>query len=221
MNPHFNRTDPDVLAILTDRISPGRLGTYTALAGGDATEALRLYDWNVTVSAAFSADLARFEVVLRNALDAEASARFGSDWLLRGTGLTADSQRDVHKAQRRLLKRGVDRAALKAAPGRLLAELTLGFWRYLLTADYEQSLWRPALHKAFPHSGRVRRSKVHKPIMHLHELRNRIAHCEPIVRRTLQRDHDDLLMVAGWICPHAQAWIRETSMVPQVLTDRP
>lgn len=115
------------------------------------------------------------------------------------------------------MKRGVERADLKASPGRLLAELTLGFWRYLLTSDYEQSLWRSALHRAFPRSGRARRSKVHRPIMYLHELRNR----EPIVHRTLQRDFDDVLKVTGWICPHAQAWIRETSAVPQVLADRP
>ena len=35
-------------------------------------------------------------------------------------------------------------------PGRVVAQLTLGFWRYLLASRYGRTLWLPCLRQAFP-----------------------------------------------------------------------
>jgi hypothetical protein len=51
------------------------------------------------------------------------------------------------------------RAKRSLDPGRIVAELSFGFWERLLThgppgqLNYEMALWRPALYRAFPIRG--------------------------------------------------------------------
>src|SRR5918992_4091731 len=106
-------------------------------------------------------------------------------------------------------------------PGRIVAQLNLGFWRSLLTSRYEQSLWTPALRHAFPDLRPQRRRDVGDRVTRLHLLRNRLTHHEPIHRRDLAADYADLLFVVGGICPRTRAWIDQTSTVELVLAQRP
>jgi hypothetical protein len=61
-----------------EALSAERLEPYRRAAGGDATAALRLYAWNLTVSGALYEVLALLEVVLRNALSRRIEAHHGS-----------------------------------------------------------------------------------------------------------------------------------------------
>ena len=61
-------------------LSPERLATYAAAAGGGREQALRLYTWNTAVSAAFYGPLQGLEVALRNAMHRELGRRFGPRW---------------------------------------------------------------------------------------------------------------------------------------------
>ena len=83
-----------------------------------------------------------------------------------------------------------------ATPGHVVAALPFGFWVSLLSsgggATYETRLWRPALHRAFPHYRGPRRS-VHQRLVTMRLLRKRIAHHEPIHYRHLAADHATML----------------------------
>jgi hypothetical protein len=68
-----------------------------------------------------------------------------------------------------------------APPGKVIAELTFGFWRYLSTTAHHHPLWIPYLHTAFRPG--TSRQAVDGPVDRLHQLRNRIAHHEPLLRR--------------------------------------
>lgn len=102
--------------------------------------------------------------------------------------------------------------------------MSLGFWVRLLgrggyinggrKADYDRTLWRPALYKAFP--GRPRRM-VHQRLNHLRHLRNRIAHHEPILNRDLKRDYESLLEAVDWISTDVRKWIEAYSLLPDAL----
>ena len=76
------------------------------------------------------------------------------------------------------------------------------------------TLWRPALRRAFPHRMPLTRKQAHRPLNAPRQLRNRIAHHEPIFARPLLEDHQRILEVAGWISPAAQSWIKHHSCVP-------
>jgi hypothetical protein len=102
--------------------------------------------------------------------------------------------------------------------GRVVAELPFGFWRCLPASRYERTLWRTRLYRAFP--GQERRQPVHARLADLHQLRNRVAHREPVHNRPLARLHDDALLVAEWACPGTRTWIAARSAVPRLLASR-
>jgi hypothetical protein len=88
---------------------------------------------------------------------------------------------DANQAPRQQIERAVREAGPGAAPGKVIAELNFGFWRYLSTAAHHYPLWIPYLYNAFK-PGTVRQA-VDKPVGRLHRLRNRIAHHEPLLHR--------------------------------------
>ena len=50
-------------------LTPGRFEKYRRAAGGDPALALRLYEWNAEIAAAFLHDLGHLEIAVRNAYD--------------------------------------------------------------------------------------------------------------------------------------------------------
>ena len=104
----------------------------------------------------------------------------------------------------------------------MIAELTLGFWRYLSTTAHHHPLWIPYLHNAFTPG--TARQAVDAPVGRLHQLRNRIAHHEPLLRRntatgvlslTTQHLFDrlaDLFAVAELISPELHDYIAATAV---------
>lgn len=206
-------------------LSAGRFDRYTAAAGGSAADAALLYGWNVQLAGAWHETLGLFEVVLRNALDRQLSTYH--QHVLSGNGhWCADARMpwrspklaaQIADARRRarIGRRGPE------VHGKIVAELTFGFWRYILASTYQTTLWSPALRHAFPHHRTRDRAAVYDPVNHLHLLRNRVAHHEPIHTLDHAALHDELLRVAGWIDPAAAAWITTASRIPTVLRTRP
>jgi hypothetical protein len=187
----------------------------------DHAAALRLYEWNKAVSAAFFEDLGAFEVLLRNAIDLKLRAKYQATasappWY-QSVPLSDKAKEKVTEAIDSVARRGpVDQ-------DKVVAELSFGFWRYLLGARYQASLW-PVLQSAFvsPVKGRrIARLDVEPRVDSLHYVRNRVAHHEPIFVRDLADDHRQLVSVAGWICPDTQVWIMGGSRVRELLAQRP
>ena len=222
----FNPLTPDnlVLDALQASLSPERFATYLAATNGDRAEALRLYTWNTALSAAFYGPLQGLEVAVRNAMHRELSARYGSAWYDNlQTGLDAGAV-DRIRAAKEELRRG----RYSVDPPHLVAALPFGFWVSLLgrggraailgaaKGDYEKTLWRPALHRAFSNA-RLRRSDAHARLDYLRTFRNRVAHHEPIFARHLAADHDSILLVTGWISAAMRDWIAHHSRVSGLL----
>jgi hypothetical protein len=158
------------------------------------------------------------EVTLRNALDAALMRHTGElDWF--ETQLALLDERGQESVTLARTKLGSD-----ASHGKLVAELTFGFWTSLLNKNYEQTFWVPALHDAFPglsSSQRTRRT-VSSRMNKIRDLRNRVFHHEPIwYRRTLVNDHADLLRTIAWLSPFASALAVELDRFQSVYAQRP
>lgn len=219
----FSYTE-ETLRELETTLSPERISTYLMATNGDREKAARLYTWNVAVSAAFYGPLQGLEVALRNAMHARLAAQYGLAWYdNRTAGLDRGALERVASARARL--RG-ERYAVNTP--RMIASLSFGFWVSLLgpggriedagrKANYEMTLWRPALRRAFPHRRPLTRKQVHGPLISLRSLRNRIAHHEPIFARNLTEDHQCILEVASWISPGTRLWIEHHSRVGGLL----
>jgi hypothetical protein len=158
--------------------------------------------------------LQALEIIIRNAFHRELASVYGPAWY--------DSARvpltPAARARLASAKETLRRANRPLDPGRIVAELSFGFWERLLTRgprgklNYEMALWRPALHRAFPNSRRLR-ADVHKSLPGLRDLRNRIAHHEPIFSRDLEAEYQTILDVIGWMCIDTRAWVMHHSGV--------
>ena len=100
-------------------------------------------------------------------------------------------------------------------PGKVVAELTLGFWVDLVKDSNHWPLWvNSKLHTAFPHAKRHRKF-AHERLKIIQRLRNRVAHHEPVLtsRNTLYTEGDyittpELLECAEWVCTDAGQWMK-------------
>jgi hypothetical protein len=218
-----------VLAIssLWSLVSAQRIGSYRRGTAIDDEEVLARYLWNIALCEALYPSLHFLEVALRNvvfeaaaatypAAAASASGAAGS-WLEQAGILHADEARVVRAATQRLSRRGKPCEA-----GRLVAELSFGFWTALFDVRYEQDrvLWpRLFAQKIFTHAPRHGRSrKALSPLLNrVRHLRNRAFHHEPIWHWSDLTEHHALALdLLGWMSPDLRATVMAVDRFPRV-----
>jgi len=210
---------PDQLMDLEHGLSRERLAPYRQACDDDLAAALALYRWNAELSAALGATLGHVEIRLRNAMHQELTSwsalRHGDPrWYFDPSGtLFPPELADIAKARRRATRTG--RAE---TPGRVISELSLGFWKFLLARRYDRGLWHPCLHRVFR---RRPRPVVFDAVDQVHRARNRLAHHEPMFDRPVPALLGTALRVVEWICPVTREWIEDDCRVPEVLAARP
>lgn len=240
-------------ADLEAAISPPRAGRYlasTADATGtaNADAAVALYDYNCRLSGAAWVTIGHIEIALRNIVAGAISqhhARIRPGGRLRWYDdpswfppelkwFTRDTLQSIETAKHRIRDPGVGDAP-RPHEGKLVAELSLGFWRYLLISRYEHSLWNPAIRSRFPALSHLSGSRSRKEVYHrveaLNYLRNRVAHHEPIYEPFRAPGHakplvpgqvlDDAIELIGWANPTASAWIASRSTFHAVALNAP
>ena len=212
----------EVNEVIQTRLSPARLHSYLKMTNGDLSNALDLYIWNGKASAAFLEVIGAVEVVVRNSwnkqLQEASFRRTGSRiWHeMSRMQLNEYSQRDIEQATLRLEARG-----RRGNLDQVVAELNFGFWRFLVAKQYRTTLWPLAGKHAFPNIDPAEIQELSTAMGRLHDLRNRIAHHEPIHMRDLERDLADCLWVIGAVCMTTRGWVEKNSRVAGVLGERP
>lgn len=78
------------------------------------------------------------------------------------------------------------REQIAVPDGKVVAELTLGFWKRLYSADYEQELWRTALKRTFPNKS-LKRAQVASQLEIIVQMRNRLAHHEAVFAERFEK----------------------------------
>ena len=201
-------------------LSPERLAPYLRATGGDLTAAVRLYEWNLAVSGALYEALGILEVALRNALSAQLAAHHGTlagNWYDDPLGVLSDLAHDDIAAARRRVRK----LRRPETPGRIIAELSFGFWKFLLAKRYEATLWTGYLRHAFPNLQPQNRATVYRALDELHTVRNRIAHHEPIHNRDLTADTLTIYRLLDWIDHDVRAWAVTLSRLQPIIAARP
>jgi hypothetical protein len=200
---------------IRDVLSSARFAPYLATVDGDTEAAVRLYWWNVDISAAFYTPLHCFEMALRNTFHQQLTAAYGrADWWAIAP-LPENGLRLVNEAKRKLAARSGS-----ATADDVVAELSLGFWASLISRRYDRTLWVPHLHKAFPRY-RGPRGRLHDQVHTVLLFRNRIMHHEPIHHRHLDADHQTILRLLGHLAPSMVDELRPNDQVAVVLSRRP
>lgn len=227
-------------------LSPERLEPFVRVAGGDLTEAIRFYRWNIELSGAVYEALHVVEVMLRNAMDRQLSRWNATQRDRDGLPCSENWLNDPCRLLSRLVRKEDRAAAHKRATmsiggrpvshGDLLTQMSFATWRYLLPErdPGRRLLWKQCLHRAFPQfrvafAGRSPRSgatanptDLTYAVAGLHLLRNRVAHLEPIhdvVSVRLQLGHMRQVLYA--IDPGVHEWFIGQQRVSDVLERHP
>jgi hypothetical protein len=189
------------LDALTAAISAERLSGYRRPSDADALDVLARYAWNVVIAESLYPTLQCLEIALRNTLHTAVAAHVASpQWLTAVPTVLAPREVTAVAEAVQLLAR--QHKPLTA--GRLVAELSFGFWTSLLDRRYEPALWPALLKRAFPTIPRRQRTRheLSRRFTEIRRLRNRVFHHEPIWHwRDLPQQHANLIETLVWINP--------------------
>ena len=202
--PAFEYTQAN-LSEIERTLSADRLRPYRISVGGDTELAILLYEQNTLLAESLYGVLQGLEVLLRNAIHDQLTADYGQVEWWDAVKLEPEQGAMLRKARDILTKEG---KALVA--GRIVAELSFGFWTGLTGPKYDV-LWRDHLVKIFPRRP-LQRSEVQTRLNSIRKLRNRIAHHEPILfSGRLQKYVHQIFDTISWMSPMTARWVRRNS----------
>jgi len=181
-------------------LAPDRFDAFTRSGDADELTAISRYVWNMAISGELYPILHAVEITFRNQLHNALTALHGATWFDTASFLTPDEVRKVSSAKNELTKR-----RRTHDPGRVVAELSFGFWTELYRRSHEFDVVRPTIQSVFPYyqgTGTLSRSKVATPLRDIRLLRNRISHHEHIVFDiNLPTLHTEALDLIRWMSP--------------------
>jgi hypothetical protein len=207
----------DFVTKLRQVLSHERLAAYQQRGRTDGDLALfSHYLWNMALSESLYPGLQALEVALRNTIHNAAIQQFSrKDWY-------ADRQIIHHRYNINAISKAREqlrRQNKTPDPGRIIAELSFGFWTSLFDSRYEQKLWTRLIKPAFPYMPRrIRtRKELSKRLNKIRNLRNRIFHHEPIwYWQDLAQQHDILLETLTWIEPAMRDMLTTLDRFPEI-----
>lgn len=185
-------------------ISSERLSTYMKQVNNDHINALKLYICNIKLSESFYTPLQGLEITLRNAVHNKLSKHFGTDWLTSG-------KFPFEYEQKIKIDEITNKLRNNCTIPKTIAELNLGFWVGLFGRKYEEH-WRHCLRQTFKvNNGTLRRKDLYQDLNDIRQLRNRIAHHEPIFHKDLVGYYESIIKIIFLLCPETSLWIADNS----------
>ena len=207
-----------------------RFGRYLNSCNGNVENAISLYKYNIQASQALYPLISVFEVTLRNCIDRALIKHFkDNNWLLTKRHEFAYHPNMVYKDSRgnivsdeffaARLKKTESRLSHLGIPishGKLLAELTFGFWVKFFDTSAIKVL-RGAPLDAFVNKPHKKLALVHSHLNAVVTLRNRIAHNEPICFNnagniclsTIDSYETNMLEALGWLDTDLKHWSKK------------
>jgi hypothetical protein len=216
-------------------ISKPRLEKYRP-PNRDDLETAVAYLWNVSLSEALLQGISAVEIALRNSIHTAFTNEAGTDqwfWAI----LKKNDLAVVTTKWERLA------VALKHPPssGKVIADLTFGFWPYLFESRYHDFWWNnkeAMLHSVFPFRPtagaphlRIDRAEILKRLNLFIDLRNRVMHHEPVMFGIAQPDlgnpppiipvnlvHAQIIEMLNWIDPQCALTLSFVDRFPDVFS---
>ena len=166
-------------------MSVPRMARYANACGGNTRKAMTLYRLNLRLSQELFTVISCFEVSLRNRVCNHYMPLLGNDWL-RDTAIPGGvfDNRNTSRTQW-LINDAVRKLSVHYTHYKLMAVMDFGFWRYLFAGPQFRAAGQTllAVFPAKPASTpaiQYNHSFVFNQLGLINDLRNRIAHHEPI-----------------------------------------
>lgn len=218
---------------LEQLVSQSRLDKYRP-RDRDDLETVVAYLWNVSLSESLLQCIAAMEIALRNAIHTAFSKHAGTDqwfWaILKGNDLKVLNDRWTKLATK---------LRQPPTPGKVIAELTFGFWPFLFEHRYHDLWWNdkeamlrtvfPNLPTGLPPHLKIDRAEILKRLHLFRDLRNRAMHHEPILFGISRPDlgnpppvvavdaiHVQIVEMLNWIDPQCALTLSFVDRFPDV-----
>lgn len=160
------------------------MNRYLQACEGNTRKAMTLYRKNLKLSQELFAVISCFEVALRNRIDEALLNTMGNHWLRNA----ANKGGVFDNSKCRLTKENINDAIIKLKlynHQKLLAELGFGFWRFMFAKNQYNATGKVLL-CVFPSKPKssvtiqYNNTYIFNQLAQLNNIRNRIAHHEPI-----------------------------------------
>jgi hypothetical protein len=192
-------------------ISSARLSSYRNLNQTRAYT-LKKYGENIQLCEALYPLMQQLEIVLRNQFELVLVKKYGQDWFRDSKLLyllDRHERGEVFKAVEKLAS-----AKKSIHSGSVVAELMFGFWTSLFSKTYEAEFWRPYNTVLFPATTPNNRNvqMIRDELTKIRQLRNRIAHHEPINKKPseLWNRYETIVKLLEWMNPDIMQWLRSS-----------
>lgn len=195
-------------------LSKPRLGRYLIATQGNKVKAVRLYKYNLRLSQSLFGVISMFEIALRNAIDKHYQEQLNQpDWLkdnILPKGLFYHPTLKNHSGrfeQAEKVKSTINSLRKNYSHDKVVAGLSFGFWRYMFSG-IQFNVFGNTLLQIFPNRPKgVNQKYIYQKLTEINNLRNRIAHHEPICFDTnntpsvhyANRHYQDILDLLDWL----------------------
>ncbi len=187
-------------------MSAPRMARYLAASNNDSKKTMTLYRKNLRLSQELFTLISCYEITLRNSINRQYTAQHGNDWLRNSATAGGIFDNNKCKETKRLTNKALNRLNTYTHY-KLIAEMDFGFWRYLFAKPQfragGQSLLQvfPAKPRSTP-AIQYNHAYIFDELGKINDIRNRIAHHEPICflpnqpikDTTYARQHYNLLL---------------------------
>jgi hypothetical protein len=198
-------------------IHPERLDAYRR-DGVDDVTTLGRYLLNMALCESLYSPLQITEITLRNALHKSLSTKARSEFWMDRISLPYWQSEQIEAAKTRL-----HRQRKPLIPGRIVAELTFGFWVGFFTRPHMTSGLAYHIAKtSFAHAPKSERDipDLSAKWQKVRDLRNRVFHHERTLHwQDLNDQHDNMLQLVGWMNPEMEEMARILDRFSQIRGD--
>lgn len=165
-------------------MSNARMARYLAASGSNSRKAMTLYRKNLSLCQELFTVISCFEISLRNKIDSHYISIYGHNWIRNSVSRGGIFDSVQTRKTKRLIEGCLNRLHVYSHH-KLVAEMDFGFWRYLFAQPqfYAAGQSLLAIFPAKPTSTQSIQYNQRYVFTHLgliNDLRNRIAHHEPI-----------------------------------------
>lgn len=165
-------------------MSIARMSRYKT-ATPSTMKAMTLYRLNLKLSQQLFTIICCFEVTIRNKINIHMINHFGNDWLSNGAAGDGIFDNNNCRHSRQTINDAIGKLGITYTHSKLVAEIGFGFWRFLF-APHQYTATGRTLLRIFPSKplstpvNSYNQNFVFNQLAKINELRNRIAHHEPI-----------------------------------------
>ncbi|MDD4384916.1 MAG: hypothetical protein PHD06_07030 [Bacteroidales bacterium] len=206
--------------VIVERIiSKERLEPYLNYHNNDLSKAITHYKSNILISESFYPLLAVLEIGLRNSIDYQLTKRFNDkEWYDNKEFVIIATRFQIDRISQ--ARTNIYSEKKEITPGRIISELSFGFWTSLFDTKFEMTLWKN-LRLAFPNCPKIirKRKTMSSKFNGIRKLRNRIFHHEAITWNldVLNSYKDEIIQGIEWLNSDLLEWIVELNHVEDTI----